>query len=72
VIQAGELDEANPWLRRTQWAQYLQGVPVRSLSEAIATPDKYAEGPEGAMRTIWDAMDGVARVSQQITRTVAI
>lgn len=26
TIQAGPLDEANPWLRRTQWATYLQGA----------------------------------------------
>ena len=26
TIQPGPLDEANPWLRRTQWATYLQGV----------------------------------------------
>lgn len=28
-IPAGELDEANEWLRRTQWAEYLQGIPGR-------------------------------------------
>jgi hypothetical protein len=26
TIQAGPLNEANPWLRRTQWATYLQGA----------------------------------------------
>jgi hypothetical protein len=52
VIQAGELDEANPWLRRTQWAQYLQGIPVRPLAEAIATPDPDAEGPDAVVRAI--------------------
>ncbi|KAJ5681304.1 uncharacterized protein N7477_001244 [Penicillium maclennaniae] len=52
VVQAGELDKANPWLRRTQWAQYLQGIPVRLLSEAIATPDPDTEGPEGIVYAI--------------------
>ncbi|KAJ6113213.1 hypothetical protein N7523_006530 [Penicillium sp. IBT 18751x] len=63
IVQAGELDKANPWLRRTQWAQYLQGIPVRPLSEAIATPNPDTEGPEGI-----DAMDQIARVSQRITK----
>jgi hypothetical protein len=26
VIDAGERDDANPWLRRTQWAVYLRGI----------------------------------------------
>jgi hypothetical protein len=26
LIEAGERDEANPWLRRTQWAVYLRGI----------------------------------------------
>jgi hypothetical protein len=38
------------------------------LAEAIATPNPDAEGPEAVVRAIWDAMDGVARVSQRITK----
>jgi hypothetical protein len=26
TIQPGPINEANPWLRRTQWATYLQGA----------------------------------------------
>lgn len=31
VIEAGERDEANPWLRRTQWAVYLAGLDPEQL-----------------------------------------
>jgi hypothetical protein len=27
IIQAGDLDEATPWLNRTGWVRYLQGTP---------------------------------------------
>ncbi|KAJ5602289.1 hypothetical protein N7510_011823 [Penicillium lagena] len=61
TIQAGPLDEANPWLRRTQH-------PPRDILQSIKTPPEDAQGPEGAMRAIWDAIDGVARISQRITK----
>jgi hypothetical protein len=66
-IEAGERDEANPWLRRTRWAEYLSLVPAQDLLDCIAPPEEDAARPEekGA-RAIWEAMDGVARVSQRI------
>jgi hypothetical protein len=33
TIQTGEINEANPWLRRTQRAQYLQGINRGALSK---------------------------------------
>lgn len=39
--------------------------------ESVATPDDdddAAEGPDAATRVIWDAVDGVARTSQQFTQ----
>jgi hypothetical protein len=71
TIRAGPLDEANPWLRRTQWATYLQVTPDEDLPHLLAsikTPPEDAQGQEGAMRAIWEAMDGVARMSQRITK----
>ena len=38
VIEAGEMDEANPWLRRTQWPQYLQGLNGHDLLILIEPP----------------------------------
>jgi ferritin len=38
------------------------------LLASIKTPAEDAQGPEGAMRAIWEAMDGVARISQRITK----
>ena len=35
VIEAGERDEANPWLRRTQWAVYLAGLDPAQLVECV-------------------------------------
>jgi hypothetical protein len=74
VIQAGHLDEANPWLRRTQWVQYLQDIDIHHLLASVAQPDVDSQGPtpgqgseaECAARMIWEAVEGVARVSQRV------
>lgn len=68
TIQAGEVDEANPWLRRTQWAEYLQGVDPGKLLDSIETPAKDAEGIEAVAHTIWITIGEVAQVSQEITK----
>ena len=34
IIQAGDLDEATPWLNRTGWPRYLQGTPARRCLRA--------------------------------------
>lgn len=69
TIQAGERDEANPWLDRTQWLPYLVGMErpelLACMEEPVAEPDarqeQQAEPVEAAM---WEAMDGLARFSQ--------
>jgi hypothetical protein len=38
------------------------------LRECVQIPDEDAQGPEGAARAIWEAMEGVARISQRITK----
>lgn len=38
VIEAGERDEANPWLRRTQWAVYLAGLDPEQLIQSVQRP----------------------------------
>lgn len=40
-IEAGQRDEANPWLRRTQWAVYLAGLNPDNLVQCVQQP-----GPE--------------------------
>jgi hypothetical protein len=69
-IQARELDEANPWLRRTQWAEYLQDLDHQALLDSIREPEEDNEEPnECRARAIWEAMDGLIRHSQQaVTR----
>jgi hypothetical protein len=46
----------------------LVGIEPRDLLESIETPKEDAQGQEGAIRAIWEAMDGVARMSQRITK----
>ena len=48
IIQAGEIDEATPWLNRTGWVRYLQGIPSAPLVQSMERPDEDSEGPEGA------------------------
>ncbi|KAJ5155754.1 hypothetical protein N7492_008557 [Penicillium capsulatum] len=38
VIQAGDLDEATPWLNRTGWVQYLQGTPPGTVGPEYGPP----------------------------------
>ena len=39
LIEAGQRDEANLWLRRTQWAVYLRGINPQHLVE-VESPDR--------------------------------
>jgi hypothetical protein len=68
TIQAGEKDEVNPWVERTQWLPYLVGMErpelMACVEEPVAEPDprqeQQAEPVEAAM---WAAMDRLARLS---------
>jgi hypothetical protein len=68
IIQAGDLDEATPWLNRTGWVRYLQGTPRQPLFESTQRPEEDAEGPERAALAIWEAMERLASVSQEIAK----
>jgi superfamily II DNA helicase RecQ len=65
TIQHGERDEVNPWLDRTGWMPYLVGMEqpdlLTSIEEPNSDPKKDEEPVEAA---IWEAMDGLARFSQ--------
>jgi superfamily II DNA helicase RecQ len=65
TIQHGEKDEVNPWLDRTQWPRYLEGLQwpdlLACVEEPNSDPKKEEEPVEAA---IWEAMDGLARISQ--------
>ena len=58
VIQAGELQDANPWLQRTRWARYLAEVYPQDLLDVVATPgaDEMDETRQ-ATRVIWDTIE---------------
>lgn len=68
VIHAGAINEGNPWLERTQWAIYLEGIPPDHLLRLVETPDKTATGPEALVRRLWDTMYSLACVCQRVTR----
>lgn len=68
--QPGELDEANPWLRRTQWPQHLQDIDHKDLVASIAEPEDSPDPVEARARVIWRAMDRMVRVSQMAVMQV--
>ncbi|KAL4922563.1 hypothetical protein BDW62DRAFT_196571, partial [Aspergillus aurantiobrunneus] len=43
VIRAGEINDANPWLRMTRWAEYLQGVDPGDLLAIAAMAEPEAD-----------------------------
>jgi hypothetical protein len=69
TIQADEDTNANPWLRMTGWARYLDGVHPQDLRQLVEAPGEDIRGGEDhveqAVRVIWDAMDQLARRSQR-------
>jgi hypothetical protein len=69
TIQADEAADANPWLRMTGWARYLDGVHPQDLRQLVEAPAEDAQDREDrveqAVRVIWDAMDQLARRSQR-------
>ncbi|KAJ5863522.1 uncharacterized protein N7529_001349 [Penicillium soppii] len=67
VIVASQRDETNPWLRRTQWAVYLQGINPHDLVDCVRAPDpESVDQTEQATYAIWNSMAAVARISQLI------
>jgi hypothetical protein len=78
TIQAGERDEVNPWLERTQWLPYLVGLErpelLACIEEPSADPDpKKDREPEPVEAAVWAAMDGLARFSQaSVTNRIGV
>ena len=67
VIQPGEADEVNPWLRRTGWIQYLEGCESQRLLQSIQKPaaeDTPGSKGEPVAAVIWDAVSQMVTVSQ--------
>ncbi|EDN05343.1 predicted protein [Histoplasma mississippiense (nom. inval.)] len=46
VIQAGEHDEANPWLRRTRWPVYLTNIAPNDLVNCVQRPEDDTTCPD--------------------------
>jgi hypothetical protein len=69
TIQAGERDEVNPWVERTQWLPYLVGMERADLmacvEEPVAEPDSRSdEEAEPVEAAMWAAMEELTRFSQ--------
>ncbi|KAJ5443114.1 hypothetical protein N7445_004865 [Penicillium cf. griseofulvum] len=59
TVEAGQVGDANPWLRRTQWPTYLRGILVPPLLQSLETPAP--EGRERGYRTSDLGRDGLCR-----------
>jgi hypothetical protein len=62
TIQAGERNEVNPWVERTQWLPYLVGMEradlMACIKEPVAEPDLRSDNEaEPVEAAIWGAMD---------------
>jgi hypothetical protein len=69
TIQAGERNEVNPWVERTQWLPYLVGMEradlMACIKEPVAEPDLRGDNEaEPVEAAIWGAMDVLTRFSQ--------
>jgi superfamily II DNA helicase RecQ len=65
AIEAGGPRDANPWLKRTGWGEYLDGFDRDRLLDAIVEPDAEKEPQVAA---IWRGMD---RMMSHCQRTAA-
>ncbi|KAI9374464.1 hypothetical protein BJX61DRAFT_540811 [Aspergillus egyptiacus] len=71
VIQAGEINDANPWLRMTRWAEYLQGVDPSDLLaiSTVANPEEWSTAVkrdlEAVVQVLQQTMAQLVRKSQQ-------
>ncbi|KAJ5205115.1 hypothetical protein N7472_001563 [Penicillium cf. griseofulvum] len=68
TVEAGQVDDANLWLRRTQWPTYLRGILVPPLLQSLETPAPEGVENEAIVRVIWDVIGSVAAISQRITK----
>ncbi|KAH1735763.1 hypothetical protein KXV22_007063, partial [Aspergillus fumigatus] len=58
---ASQLTDANPWLRMTWWADYLQGIQAHDLLACMAAPEEDPmDATEQRVQVIWDTMEQVA------------
>jgi hypothetical protein len=71
VIHAGAINEGNPWMQRTQWAVYLDGIPADHLLTLVETPEKDATGTEGLVRRLWDTVFSLLLICQRLTSVTA-
>lgn len=75
TIQAGEIDEVNPWLRRTGWITYLAGCQPKELLQSVQEPargDAEKSQDEPIAAAIWDAIRDVATASQDAVRSSGV
>jgi hypothetical protein len=65
LIQDGEKDEANLWLKQTGWVPYLKKLDPDWLLESIKPPNSDPQKDEEPVaEAIWTAMVEMAQISQ--------
>lgn len=66
IIKPGEIDEANPWLQRTGWIEFLKGCDREELLHSIREPNAEEDDEEEPIEAaIWQAMGEIAAISQR-------
>ena len=67
LVEEHNVDEGNPWLERTGWSKYLQGIDRDELLTSIEPPQQdptQQTDVDQVEVAIWKAIEKVARVSQ--------
>jgi hypothetical protein len=66
-VEAGDINDANSWLRVTGWPRYFyEYTSYKELRDIVMTPEEDSADPlEQGVRRIWHAMDAVVWKSQR-------
>lgn len=65
-IQQNLFDDPSPWLERTRWGYYLEGLDRLELLELIGEPNT------PLLKVVWLAFDELARKSQETLLNIGI
>ena len=65
MIQEGERDEVNPWLDRTRWVQYMDGLNCDRIVQLIQEPSD----DEPILQAIEKVAEGMIHHCQETIRS---
>ena len=65
-VEPTQLHDANPWLRMTQWTEYLKEIPPDDLLRSVEAPNPDTADPvEQGVLILYHTVDQLARKSQR-------